>query len=313
MKKCECCGRMFKLATQEQRFCSLTCAEATLAQKENIQAGLEPIENVSNADYLTFSNAAVLMGCSRQYIYKLVAQGKLPASRISSRMSFVRRSDIETMLAANPYHRVIPVGFSRGNSNSHPVPSSDSLSDHPFSTDDYFTIEQAVEKYKVSTTTIYNRVRLHSVPTCRVAGKTYYSKVGLEEIFQNYIKADQPQNNVIITDDNIEWLTYNDAAAYFGKSYSSLKNFVYLYDIPTKMINGKKHCSKTHIEQRYEAKSQNADVENYYTVSQMYSLFGISKNTAVMFARSNGISIININRKNFFLKTDVDRVMKSGK
>ena len=47
------------------------------------------------------------MGCSRQYVYKLVAAGKLAASRISNRMSFVRRADIEAMLAANPYHRVL--------------------------------------------------------------------------------------------------------------------------------------------------------------------------------------------------------------
>ncbi len=47
------------------------------------------------------------MGCSRQYIYKLVALGKLKASRISSRMAFIRRVDIERMLEGNPYHRIL--------------------------------------------------------------------------------------------------------------------------------------------------------------------------------------------------------------
>ncbi len=42
------------------------------------------------------------MGCSRQYIYKLVAIGKLKASRISNRMAFIRRADIEQMLEGNP-------------------------------------------------------------------------------------------------------------------------------------------------------------------------------------------------------------------
>ena len=41
------------------------------------------------------------MGCSRQYVYKLVNEGKLSASRISSRMAFIRKADIEKMLAGN--------------------------------------------------------------------------------------------------------------------------------------------------------------------------------------------------------------------
>lgn len=48
------------------------------------------------------------MGCSRQYIYKLVASGKLKASRISNRMAIIRRADIERMLEGNPYYRILP-------------------------------------------------------------------------------------------------------------------------------------------------------------------------------------------------------------
>lgn len=63
---------------------------------------------IQHQEYLTFSKAAILMGCSRQYIYKLVAMGKLKASRISNRMAFIRRADIERMLESNPYHRILP-------------------------------------------------------------------------------------------------------------------------------------------------------------------------------------------------------------
>ena len=71
----------------------------------------------------TFSKAAILMGCSRQYVYKLVNEGKLPASRISSRMAFIRKADIEKMLAGNPYHRVLP-----GAPTNKPCKTSSSLS-----------------------------------------------------------------------------------------------------------------------------------------------------------------------------------------
>jgi excisionase family DNA binding protein len=69
---------------------------------------VQPVIDIASQEYLTFSKAAILMGCSRQYVYKLVNEGKLPASRISSRMAFIRKADIEKMLAGNPYHRVLP-------------------------------------------------------------------------------------------------------------------------------------------------------------------------------------------------------------
>ena len=57
---------------------------------------------IQHQEYLTFSKAATLMGCSRQYVYKLVALGKLKASRISNRMAFIRKADIERMLEGKP-------------------------------------------------------------------------------------------------------------------------------------------------------------------------------------------------------------------
>ena len=69
---------------------------------------VEPVSELQQQEYLTFSKAAILLGCTRQYVYKLVEHGKLPASRLSSRMALVRRSDIEKMFEDNPYNRVLP-------------------------------------------------------------------------------------------------------------------------------------------------------------------------------------------------------------
>ncbi len=100
-----------------QRYCSETCQteakRARTAQKNNLFKIASPIMEIQHQEYLTFSKAAILMGCSRQYIYKLVATGKLKASRLSNRMSFIRKADIERMLEGNPYHRILPGSTSR--------------------------------------------------------------------------------------------------------------------------------------------------------------------------------------------------------
>ena len=111
-RKCSFCGKSFVTRSGVQRYCSEACqAEAKRArteQKNNLFKVARPLMEIQHQEYLTFSKAAILMGCSRQYVYKLVALGKLKASRISNRMAFIRKADIERMLEGNPYHRVLP-------------------------------------------------------------------------------------------------------------------------------------------------------------------------------------------------------------
>lgn len=111
-RKCAFCGKEFTCNSGSQRYCSEHCAEAAKAQRKKRQQdflkAVQPVIDIASQEYLTFSKAAILMGCSRQYVYKLVNEGKLSASRISSRMAFIRKADIEKMLAGNPYHRVLP-------------------------------------------------------------------------------------------------------------------------------------------------------------------------------------------------------------
>ena len=58
-----------------QKYCSEDCqAEAKRLRKKRQQDlinGIEPIMDMQHQEYLTFSKAAILMGCTRQYIYKL--------------------------------------------------------------------------------------------------------------------------------------------------------------------------------------------------------------------------------------------------
>lgn len=116
-RKCRFCGKEFVARNGMQKFCCEECQ--TMAEKarkkrqQDFMNAVEPVIDLQRQEYLTFSKAALLMGCSRQYVYKLVNEGKLAASRLSSRMAFIRKADIEKMLAGNPYHRVLPTSRSK--------------------------------------------------------------------------------------------------------------------------------------------------------------------------------------------------------
>ena len=84
IRKCAFCGKEFVARSGMQKYCSEQCQskakEARKKKQRDFINAVEPVIDVQSQEYLTFSKAAILMGCSRQYIYKLVNEGKLAAS-----------------------------------------------------------------------------------------------------------------------------------------------------------------------------------------------------------------------------------------
>ena len=215
-----------------QKYCSEECqAEAKRLRKKRQQDlinGIEPIMDLQHQEYLTFSKAAILMGCTRQYIYKLVANGKLKASRLSSRMAFVRKSDIEKMFEGNPYKRVIPASKSK--------PSKKAKAEKPTQNQeptkgkeenevlDYYSGEEVMSIYKVKKSWLYTSAKRNQIPMCRIAGKNYYSKRHIDEFFGTAVDIHS------IT----EWVTADNVEDAFSMSKSALRAYTYRHKIPTK-------------------------------------------------------------------------------
>ena len=188
-RKCNFCSKSFVTRSGVQKYCSEACqAEAKRArteQKNNLFKAVRPLMEIQHQEYLTFSKAAVLMGCSRQYIYKLVALGKLKASRISNRMAFIRKTDIERMLEGNPYHRVLPGSTStpRKSASSSPLAKKEKREKETYEVLDFYSGEEVMSLFKVRQSWLYTTAKRNRIPICRIAGKNYYSKKHVDEFF----------------------------------------------------------------------------------------------------------------------------------
>lgn len=180
-RKCSFCGKSFVTRSGVKRYCSEACqAEAKRArteQKNNLFKVAQPLMEIQHQEYLTFSKAAILMGCSRQYVYKLVALGKLRASRISNRMAFIRKADIERMLEGNPYHRILPGSTStpRKSTPSSPLAKKEKREKETNEVMDFYSGEEVMSLYKVKQSWLYTTAKRNCIPVCRIAGKNYYS------------------------------------------------------------------------------------------------------------------------------------------
>ena len=286
-----------------QRYCSEACQaeakRARTAQKNNLFKVARPLMEIQHQEYLTFSKAATLMGCSRQYVYKLVALGKLKASRISSRMAFIRRADIERMLEGNPYHRVLPGSTSaQGKSAPSSLPAKkEKREKETYEVLDFYSGEEVMSLFKVKQSWLYTTAKRNRIPICRIAGKNYYSKKHINDFFGVSVDISR------ITD----WLLTEEAEELFGMKPSALRAYVYRHKIPTKREYGRTYYSKSHLDELRRTDLVND--ERYYTVEQVQQIYGLSSANICHIVKVKHIEKIKVGVKNLLLRSDVERVM----
>ena len=309
-RKCAFCGKEFTCNSGSQRYCSEQCAEAAKAQRKKRQQdflkAVQPVIDIASKEYLTFSKAAILMGCSRQYVYKLVNEGKLPASRISSRMAFIRKADIEKMLAGNPYHRVLPtskpknpssLSLKKEHDSSKSTRKENSFQDiEPL---EYISGEDVMATYKVKRSWLYTSAKRNNIPMCKIAGKNYYSRKHMDALFGVSAEIEA------LT----EWLTTDEAESLYSTTKESLRTQAYRRHIPTKREYGKTYYSKKHLDEifRPDLKASNA----YYTTTEAAEKYGMTKSNICVIVKTNNLTKVKVGVQNLIVKEELDRIMAS--
>ena len=308
-RKCALCGREFVPNSGTQKYCSEECAEQAKETKKkrnrDFLRAVEPVMELQQQEYLTFSKAAVLLGCTRQYVYKLVEQGKLPASRLSSRMALVRRSDIEKMFETNPYNRVLPCTKSKKTISKKKTSvldkkqkSSASYSDEVL---EYYSSEEVKQKFKVKQSWLYASAKRHQIPMCRIAGRNYYSKKHIDAVFGTTIDLDAI----------VDWLSPQEVADRYGINLTAVRSYAHRHKIPSKREYGHIYYSQSHFDEL--RRTDLLEDENYYTVEQVQQLYGLTKANICHIVKVKHIEKTKVGRLNLLLRSDVERVMEERK
>ena len=293
-RKCAFCGKEFTCNSGSQRYCSEQCAEAAKAQRKKRQQdflkAVQPVIDIASQEYLSFSKAAILMGCSRQYVYKLVNEGKLPASRISSRMAFIRKVDIEKMLAGNPYHRVLPtskpknpssLSLKKEHNSSKSTRKENSFQDiEPL---EYISGEDVMATYKVKKSWLYVSAKRNNIPVC------FGVTAEIESL--------------------TEWLTTDEAESLYSTTKESLRTQAYRRHIPTKREYGKTYYSKKHLDEIFRPDLKASD--DYYTTAEAAEKYGMTKANIGVIVKTNNLTKVKVGVQNLIVKEELDRIMAS--
>jgi len=176
---CKQCGAEFTARTTATQYCSPACSkraykarkreekveacneETRQAQPKSSELNSPPVEE---REFLSVSQVAKLIGCSRRNVYYLIKMGRLKAVNIMEKKTIIRRSDLDAFL--NTSKEDYP--------NHYPQ-------DYPIT--DCYSMGEAQKKYGMSGKAMYDLVRRHNLPKFQKGKFVYVPKELLDKIF----------------------------------------------------------------------------------------------------------------------------------
>lgn len=289
-KVCEWCGNVFYAQKVTTRYCSHTCnsrAYKANKRKERVKAAEaltyrtiqeKPIEQLKDRPFLSIAETATLLGLSLQGVYKQIYAGRLRASKITSRLSVVRREDIERMLAERPYEKRQP---------------RDAIV-----ITELYTTDEVCDIYDISRAVLFAIAKRENIPRTHNRGKTYWSKRHIDAYFAK--KA--PDASIT------EWCTAENISTRFGMTITAVYNFVFDHNIPKKKVKGRSHYSTRHVE---EAKGVlDAIAPSYYTVKEAMAKYGLTRDQLYHYTKQHNIPKVKQGRNVLISQRELDEALQ---
>ena len=266
LRTCEFCGKEFYAQKVSTRYCSKRCNELAYKQRRRqrqiteAEAGIlqKTIEEVGNKEFLSLQDASVLFGITKRSVYNLIYNGVLQAFKFSSRMTFVRKADIERMFEGHIYTKKVK-------------PERKPITE-------FYTTKEIQEKFGVSEAWVFKLAKEKKIPKVLHHGKTYWSKQHVEKHFAKHI-----ENNSIV-----EWYSVQDMMEKFNMTTSAVYCFVSKFNIPKKKIKTSVYYSKQHVD---AVKGINEPPkEEFYTMKEAVQHFGMTEDQIYKYAKKAKVS-----------------------
>ena len=292
-KICQWCGVEFEAQKVSTKYCSHRCANLAYkqavrdkrvkqAEAETLSIKLEkPIENVRDKEYLSFAQAGKLLGLSRQAVYNMVKAGNLKASKISSRLSFIRRVDIDAMLENRPYKTLHPKDT---------VPITD-----------FYTTAEIKEKFGVKESWIYEIAKEHNIPRTFNRGRTYWSKKHID----SYFAKKAPDASIT------EWYSVAELQEKFGMTLSAIYTFVYKNVIPKRKEGKMVYYSKKHF--NIAKGIATPEEPQYYTIPEAMDKYNLTRDQLYHYVKYHNITRIKVGKYTKILRSELDKFFEPPK
>ena len=268
-KICEFCGKEFIAYKTSTRFCSKTCNSRSykLERRKKQVCEIErivheeqenkPIEKCQHKDFLSPREAAFVVGISTRSIYNLIYKGSLKAAQLSSRMTLIKRIDIELMLDCNPYQK-------RHKNRHAPIT-------------EFYTTAEVEQKFNVGSSWVFKVAKEQNILKVFHRGKTLWSK----KHFDAYFSKKAPEQSIS------EWYSVEDIMVKYQMTTTAVYSFVSTFQIPKQKIKGRVYYSKEHVDsvknKTFEESPQ------YYTIPEAMAKYNMTRDQLYHYVKWHNI------------------------
>lgn len=285
-KVCEYCNAEFYAHKASTKYCSHTCNSRAYKQNKRVQRThavetaeqKKKVKDIVDRPYLKVSEAGRLLGVARQTIYDHIYAGRLKAYRITSRLTVVRREDIEQMLAERPYQKRQPRDTA--------VIS------------ELYTTEEASEVLGVARATLFAIAKRERFPRTYNRGKSYWSKQHIDA----YRAKTAPDSTIT------EWCTAEEIAERFAMTLTAVYSFAFDHNIPKKKVKGRSYYSTKHIEQAKGVLDSTAP--SYYTIQEAMEKYGLTRDQLYHYTKQYNIPKVKQGRNMLISQRELDEVLR---
>lgn len=194
------------------------------------------------------ADAAKLMGLSPKTIYKMIYRGQLVASRITSRLTIIKKDDIESMMKNNP-HQI-----------HHRTPAEPIV--------EFYTAKEIAERYNISPTYLYKLAQKITLPHVFKRGVTYWSKKHIDA----YFAKQAPDASIT------EWYTAQEIMDKYGMTLSAVYCMASDNNIPKRKEKRNVYYSKKHVDEVKAGQSSKQIAEpEYYSVKEAMAKYNFTR------------------------------------
>lgn len=166
------CGTEFTARTTATSYCSPICSKrayktrmreemASACNEETKKNKPQPTIALEEREFLSVTQAAQIIGCSRRNIYYIIDAGQLKATNIMKKKTIIARSDINKLLDA-----IEP-----------------EIKPREYSVEECYNIGEVQQKYGISGKALYEIIKRNDIPKFQKGKYVYVPKELIDKIF----------------------------------------------------------------------------------------------------------------------------------
>lgn len=178
-RKCKVCGKVFLVKKLDSQFCSKRCGDVYRKRIKDANKREERLSEIilhipDAREYISVKEAVAIFGVERDTIYRLIKKGKIPAINLGTRLTRIKRDELEKLL---------PTRQEIKKESEKPVPKLYSLEP-----EDCYTVGEICKKYHINDSTVWSHVRKYSIPSRQIGNYVYVPKEEIDNLYKSEVE-----------------------------------------------------------------------------------------------------------------------------